>query len=510
MSYRFILNVVAAISFVGAQACSTPAPKADAPTPLAISDDIDAFVEAAIEELGIVPGFSLAVYTPEGVYTRGFGVTDVNTGEPVTSDTAFYIASSTKSFTSLAMNTLHHRGEINLDATLNEFAPDASFSDAVLPGQVILRDLLTHTSGIENFPISWRAAYSGEHTPQINWRLLSSSVVNEEAPYGEFQYTNTGYNILTIMSDAKLGVNWQDLIAREIIEPAGMTRTTAYMSKAKNEGWSLAKPHFTGFKSGPVRVELEKTDATMQSAGGMVMSANDSLLWLELFINDGMVGGKQIIPADVVKETREPLAIVGGDYRDYKRDHYGLGWYIGPYNDDLLVHHFGGFAGFRAHVSYMPNRKIGVAAFINDDVAGHPFPDVVANFIYDRLAGRDDAWETAQQSLAQLVERRDRIFKGIAADRERRAAREWLLSLPKEAYAGTYIASLYGTILVDVTDDDMRVSMGNLHTVAEPFTKPDTIRVELVPYSGDVLQFIVENGVAVAIMDRDGARYIRQ
>jgi len=502
---RFVLTALLLAAGLGGCA-TTSAP----PAPLAISGEIDALVEDALDQLGVVQGISVAVWTPEGVYARGFGVTDVNTGEPVTADTAFYIASSTKSFTALAMNKLAHRGEIDLTMTLNAFAPDANFPDAVAPDKVILRDLLTHTSGIDNGPLAFRAACTGEHTPEINWRLLAASEVNEKAPYGKFRYTNVGYNILTVMTDRKLGVNWQDLVAREIIKPLGLKHTTAYMSEADAKGWSVARPHFTGFASGAVRIDLEKKDNTMQSAGGMIMSANDALRWLELFINDGVVGGKPILPAEVVRETRAPLAEVGGSFSDYKRDNYGLGWYTGPYEGDMLVHHFGGFSGFRAHVSYMPERKVGFAAFVNDSDAGFELPDVIANFVYDRLAGRENALEKARAGIARLVADRDKKFERVAADRAKRAAREWTLSLPREAYAGTYVNELYGTVEVGVTDGDIELTMGNLHSIAEPFTAPDTIRHELIPYSGDVVQFVVEDGAVTGIRNRDGAVFVRQ
>jgi CubicO group peptidase (beta-lactamase class C family) len=505
----FAAPLALAVSF-SLSACASPAPK-PAPPSLAISGEINELVEVAMSELGVVPGFSVAVYTPEGVYARGFGVTDVETGDPVSEETAFYIASSTKSFVALTMNILHHRGEIDLDATLNEYAPDAEFPYSIAPDEVILRELLTHTSGVSNGPIGFRAAFTGQHTPELNWRLLSTSEPNEDAPHGTFDYTNEGYNVLTVMTDRKLGVDWQDLVAQEIIEPVGMTRTTAYMSKANSEGWSLARPHYTGAEGGPVRVALEKTDETMQSAGGMVMSANDALRWLELLVEDGAVGGEQIIPAEAVRETRAPLAEFGGAFGDYKRDHYGLGWYTGPYKDDMLVHHFGGFAGFRAHVSYMPDRKVGVAAFVNDSETGFTLPDIVANFIYDRLAGDPDARAAADVAVEELVTARDQAFKNAAADRERRAAREWKLSLPREKYVGVYENGLYGAIEVTLEGEDLVLSIGNLRSVTEPFTAPESIRHELIPYSGDVMMFVLnDSGEVEALMDRRNIRYDRR
>ncbi|MGD2134359.1 MAG: hypothetical protein PVI23_16335, partial [Maricaulaceae bacterium] len=61
---------------------------APAPQPLAIAGDLDAFVEGALAEIGVPAGVAVAVYTPDGVYARGFGLASVITGEAATADTA--------------------------------------------------------------------------------------------------------------------------------------------------------------------------------------------------------------------------------------------------------------------------------------------------------------------------------------------------------------------------------------------------------------------------------------
>ncbi|MGD2132336.1 MAG: serine hydrolase, partial [Maricaulaceae bacterium] len=403
-------------------------------------------------------------------------------------------------------------GEINLDSTLAEYAPDAPFPNAVHPDDVTLRDLLTHTSGISNDPIAFRSAYTGEHTPELLWRLLGVSEVNEDAPHGTFQYTNTGYNILTVLTDRELGVRWQELIAREIIEPAGMTRTSASMLQAAQEGWSVARPHMPSPDGeGMARVYLEKIDATMQSAGGMIMSANDALLWLELLVNDGEVGGRQIIPAEAVRETRARLAEVDLQFGDYLREDYGLGWYVSSYGGDEMIHHFGGFAGFRAHVSYMPEREVGVAVFTNNSVVGSFLADAVANYAYDRLAGREEGAEPRAAIIASLSERHDVIVSQIASGRADRAGRTWTLSQPIEAYTGVYESPEMGTMTVIIEENTLVAHLGVLRATAEPFTVPDSIRVELVPLSGMVIVFDVnDDGEVIAASLNGEARFERR
>ncbi len=496
---RRSLLLSAGAATLAACASTTPARSRD----FALASDIDAAVARGMAQLGLVPGLSVAVYTREGAYARGFGVADIDTGERADADTAFYIASSTKPLTALALAALDGRGELDLDSTLAGYAPDAPFPESVRAGDVRLRDMLAHTSGIDNAPLGFRVAFTGQHDPETLWRLLSASTPNEDAPLGTFDYTNVGYNIATVLTDRRQGIAWQDLLQREVFSPAGMTRSSARMSLATANGWRVAKPHGMDADGRMQRIYLEKTDQTMQSAGGVIMSANDALRWLELMIEDGRVGGRQVAPAAAIRSTRAPIASVNASFGEYAREHYGLGWYAGRYRDEPMVHHFGGFAGFRAHVSYLPERGVGVAAFVNDDTASFTLVDAIASYVYDLTGGRDDAATRYDEALAGLVRRRDEGIQRSQADRANRAGREWQLTRPKPAYAGAYENPEWGRVEIAATETELAMRYGVLHAVAEPFTRPDSIRVELVPGMGIPVLFTGEGPAPDALLFRN-------
>lgn len=477
---------------------------------LSIANSVDQLVDGVLEDIGVPVGVGVAIFANDSSFAQGFGLADIDTGELVTADTAFYIASSTKSFNALAMNVLHHRGDLDLDSTLAQFAPDASFPDEALPDQVVLRDLLTHTSGITNTPIMYRSAYTGVHTPELLWSLLDESSANSNVPYGSFEYTNTGYNILTILTDRKLGIAWQDLVNREIITPLGLTRTTSFMSEVQSNKWALAKPH--GLREGGRSIErlyLEKADSTMQSAGGMVMSANDAKLWLELFVNEGNVGGAQIFDQEIILETRERLAQVNREFGDYLREDYGIGWYISSYNGELMIHHFGSFSGFRAHVSYLPNRREGVAVFVNNSHIGSFLADSLANYIYDLLAERISSTDDLNDARNALSARYQRLVAQVDRGRSSRALRTWQLTVPRSAFEGAYRSERLGTITVEIRDGEFYVEMGRMHAIAQPFIEPNTMRVELAPPEGSVLEFEVNSENVVTAVSLAGERLER-
>lgn len=482
MNRRSLLKYAGAAALAG---CATPQTFA---RETALAADLDAAVSRFMAA-NYTPGLALAVYSADGVYTRGFGVTDLATGQRANADTAFYIASSTKALTSLALARLHHRRELDLDSTLAAYAPDAPFPDAVRADEVRLRQMLCHTSGIDNGPIGFRSAFSGQHDAETLWRLLANSEVNADAPLGTFEYTNIGYNIATVLTDRMLGVRWQDLLDGEVFGPLGMSRSSARMSRAMRGGWSIAKPHQMDVSGAPQRLTLEKNDQTMQSAGGVILSANDAVRWLELMVRDGRVGGAQIVEPEIIAATRQRLAQQDSEFAGYPREAYGLGWNIGPYHDTTMYHHFGGFAGFAAHVSYIPEAGVGVAALANDSSTGQSVIHGIANYAYDRVLGRSDANARLDAALSQADAQRSRGVQRIEQDRANRAGRQWTLTRPRQAYAGVYESEAWGRIEVNVEGEALRVQFGALHAVAEPFTQPNSIRVELIPGQGEPILF---------------------
>ena len=458
-------------------------------TDLPMRDELDELVLTGMKRLESVPGLALAVYSPEGSYARGFGITDVQTNEPVDAQTAFYIASATKPLTALALLRCEEQGRINLDQAISTFSPDAALPPDIVRG-VRFRALLSHTSGIENDPIAFRVALSGQHDPALLWRLLKASKVNSSAPLGQFDYTNTGYNLATVLTDHQFGLPWQQLLQDQLFAPLCMSHTSARMSEATRLDWRVAKPH-TAMPSGLARCYLEKTDRTMHSAGGVIMSAQDACALLELMCEDGVHAGKRLLSVASINAARAPTARVteGTQYAGYNRETYGLGWYQGPFQGEQLFHHFGGFAGVRAHLSHIPARRIGVAAFVNEDLLAGSFSDAVANFVYERSAGRAQAHANFNAKLDQLIEMKSKFHTHIAADQAKRRARAWTLTSPISAYAGRYENQDFGRMEITVEAQALRVQFGALSALATQAVEPNAIRVELVPNTGESIEF---------------------
>src|SRR5687767_11125876 len=109
---------------------------------------IEEKVEARRKELGI-PGMSLAIVKDDKViYSKGLGYKDFENKVAVTPDTQFAIGSATKAFTALSVLMTQDEGKLSLDASPKTVLPYFKMHDAETDKNMMIRDLLTHSSGL--------------------------------------------------------------------------------------------------------------------------------------------------------------------------------------------------------------------------------------------------------------------------------------------------------------------------------------------------------------------------
>lgn len=358
----------------------------------AFQQDFETFLKTGMARFPSIPALSAAiVHSDRAIMVTAIGAADRETQKRADAATRFYIASSTKSFVALALARLAAKGEIDLDWTLADLAPDIAFAPGVEPELVTLRVLLSHSHGLKGDALQFRLAYSGDWDQPTLSRLLAGLESNPKAPRVTFAYSNLGYNVAALLVERKLNRTWQSIVEKEVVVPLAL-RDTAARGLARKA--NRAAPY-----DGMKRLYLLKTDATMQSAGGMESSARDMARWVRANLTADR-GGKGALAAEM-RQTHVPSVPTDSTFGPFKRTGYGLGWYSGPYEQQTLIHSFGGFSGFRAHVSFLPEQDLGVAVMSNDDGAGYWFVDIAAAYAYDwNRAGPEDARSAADSRLA--------------------------------------------------------------------------------------------------------------
>lgn len=439
----------------------------------------------------LTPGVSIAVAIGDRVeYVGGFGLADQEAGRRVTPETAFYIASTTKSLTAFATALLAAQGKIDLQAPISAYLPQLRLAAPLDPDLITVEDLLTLTHGIEDGgPVVARTAYTGEFTAELLIGLLADYA---PSPTGRaFVYGNLGYNLLGLVLEAKLGTDWKEIVEQQVLVPLGMTTTSAYVSRFDPN--SLALPH--GVRpQGYDRIRLGKTDATLHAAGGHFATAGDLARYVAVHQSGGILDGKRVFESEPILATHQQHTDQDREFGPIHRFGWGYGWDLGTVDGDTLVHRFGSFAGYRSHVSFMPRHRIGVVVLVNGDGPASEAADLLAFHAYDLLLGKPGVDSTYSARLDDMVRNsavgRDRFAQSLLV----RAGRQAPLERPLTDFAGTYENPALGRMTFTVVGDRLEASMGDAQCVVEVFeAATNRLRVELLG-GGSVVQFVFPDG----------------
>lgn len=468
--------------------------------------DVDDFARRVVDA-GLAPGLAIAVTQDDWVlHDAGFGVADATSGRAVGEETAFYIASTTKALTATAVALLADRGEIELDAPITRYLPCLQFRAPLDADDVRIERLLTLTHGIEDGgPVVVRTAFTGEFTIDDLIELLADYGPSESG--NTFTYGNLGYNILGMALDPTRDHGWKDIVRREVLEPLGMTTTTARVSTLDPE--RIAMPHAWTPGVGWGRIRLAKADANLHAAGGHFTTARELARFVAAHASEGLLEGERVFPAAPIAATHEPHVTQDRTFGPYARHAWGYGWDIATWEGRTILSRFGAFSGYRSHMSFEPATGIGVIVLVNAGGPASQAADLVASYVYDRLVDRPHLEAVYEQKLNELAEQAVEFDRAQADHLAERAARLTPLPHPLEAYAGTYESPAMGTIEWRVIAGGLEARMGVVHSRAEVFDA-DANRLRIEIGGGVVTTFEVPEGSdrAVALEIR-GERFER-
>jgi CubicO group peptidase (beta-lactamase class C family) len=473
--------------------------------------DLDGYIRKTMDTVPEVPSVAMVVVKGDKpIFMQAYGVANKETGQKADVNTLYYIASSTKSYMALAAAQLDREGKIKLSDPITKYLSGVQFKSSI-PEKVTVRDLLTHTSALRNGALAWRMAYSGEIDDRDMMRVLAEGTTFTDAGYGKYAYTNLGYNIYAMLLSMSAGKKWQDVLEEKVFRPLGMKSTTAYVSKARAAKLPMAESYlFAPEANAIVRSPIDKQDNNMQSAGGIVTSLSDAARWLSFNINSGKLDGKQLIPAEIVQSVHTGYADVTRSEPPFTgQGKYGLGWQLGKYRDENIVYHFGGYPGWSCHISYMPDKQIGVAVFINESTAGGRVGHLLATYAYDKWLGRADVDASYASELETVAGEYGKFKQGTVAAVKSRASRTSQLTRPLSEYAGRYTNELLGNFDIVVEQNSLGVKMGYIHIISTPFTQKDVIRVELLPGQGETIEFRFNSDGKIDSLTYGGMKFKR-
>ena len=365
-SSKYILSLLFALSF-GITAI------AQTETPEFVNNDLDAYVQEAIEKWQI-PGVAIGIIKDgKLVYAKGFGVEKVGGKKAVSKNTLFMIGSNSKAFTGAALALLEDQEKCKLTDPVIQWYPSLKMQDDWLTQNMNLTDIITHRIGMETFQGAFM--YWGSD-------LSQSSIIKkfgQLTPKYEFRtkwgYCNAGYVLAGKCIEKISGSKWHSFLNNQFFNPLDMNHTYCYVSDLKNVS-NVAKAH-TIIDGKTVYIPYGEID-NLAPAGAISSTVEDMSHWLIMQLDNGMYNGKEILPKDVIKKTRTPYSIIGKGGHPFNTSHYNLyslGWGLDDYEGVEIVSHTGGIDGFVTSVTMIPEENLGILVFTNTD----------ANYFYEAV-----------------------------------------------------------------------------------------------------------------------------
>jgi CubicO group peptidase (beta-lactamase class C family) len=305
-------------------------------------------------------------------WSEGFGYADLENRVPARPTTAYRTASIGKSITATIAMMLVDRGVLDLDTPIQTYCPRFPKK----PWPITARDLISHTSGIRHYrdPVDPGEAFMTRHYDHVSDAI---DVFKDDSlmlrPGTDFLYTTWGYVTLGCVLEGAAHEEFRELVRTRVFVPAGMKDTRDDDPRAiipnRARGYIL--------EDGALKVSHWVDMSGKMAAGGWITTAPD----LVRFMNAWMAGS--LVSRASMDAMLEPYKLP----LDGTVDNFGMGWFVDVYRGMKIAGYGGGTPQVSGYISFLPDRKIAVAAIFNLENIPGPKRAKLAEAIFDVILG---------------------------------------------------------------------------------------------------------------------------
>ncbi len=420
---------------------------------------LDEYVQKAMADWE-VPGLAIAVVkNDQVVLAKGYGVRKLGEPVPVTERTLFAIGSCSKAFTAALMAMLVDEGKIKWDDSATKYLPGFQLYDPYATRELMVRDLLTHRSGLERGDQLWYgSAYSREEILRRVRYLKPSWSFRSRYGYQNIMFLAAGQAIAGVS-----GKSWDDFLKERIFKPLGMNTSNTSVT-AFRPGDDVATPH-TRIEEKMQPISYRNID-NIAPAGAINSSVSEMAQWIRLQLGQGEYKGQRLYSSGAAREMHMPQTVVrleGPTEKVHPESHlaaYGFGWIIQDYRGRKLIQHSGGIDGMISIVALVPEEKLGLVVLTN--MSGNLLTTALMYRVVDAYLGAPPRDWSA--NLLKVFKEQQDQQKAEQKKREAERLKATLPSLPLEKYAGTYENDLYGQAKVTLEDGKLVLRLGPAFT----------------------------------------------
>lgn len=300
-------------------------------------DEISARLTELTQEFG-VPGAALAVARDDEMITAATGVLSRHTGYPVTTDSWFQIGSVTKLFTSSLAMQLADEGLVDLAAPVRTYLPDFSVGDAEADETITVRNLLTHSSGIQG---DYFADF-GRGDDAVRRYVESLPEVGMLHRPGEmFSYCNSGFSVLGRVIEVVRGKEFGAVLDERLFTPLGIAGGTTAEQALLGRAAVGHVPGKDGAASEPAAVWALPYSAGPAGASPFMDPAG-LVSFARMHLSGGRAAdGTVVLSPEAVADMQTPR--YGADGMPGRQ--VGSSWIIEDWAGEPVIGHTGGTLG---------------------------------------------------------------------------------------------------------------------------------------------------------------------
>lgn len=346
---------------------ATSAPPTSSPgIPASATPMVRAALDARLAQLRAkygIPGISAAIRFADGSTWQGTaGLADVAARRPVTPDTAFSVASISKTFTAALILALIEDGRLGLDTPAKAYLPTLPIAPAIT-----VRQLLDHTSGLRDFYYGPGVDHALLSKPARVWTIARSlSYVRKPfaKPGVSWHYSNTNYLILGMLAEAVGGAPVADQLRDRFFGPLGLDHTW-YQAVDAPAGPVAHGYRFTGTGTKLPAIDLSARTSVVPftsvvtasgAAGSIATTSGDLVRWAAaLYGSDALTpASRDAMVEDILRTAMYKPTVP-----------YGLGVQAIKVGGHRTLGHSGRFLGTRAVVRWLSDDRIAIAVLTN-------------------------------------------------------------------------------------------------------------------------------------------------
>jgi CubicO group peptidase (beta-lactamase class C family) len=437
----------------------------------------DVYMEKVVRDWN-VPGIGVGVVVKDRlVFAKGYGFRDYGKKLPFTSTTIQPIASNTKLFTAVAIGLLVEEGKLDWDKPVRQFVPSIQFYDDDLNAKVTVRDMLSHRTGITRHDLIW---YKSDFTRKELFERLKylepTQPMRQTFLYNTMMYASAGY-IVELLS----GKTWEEFVRERLFIPLGMTSTVFSIDDVLKQP-DHGVPYTERRDSDEIyEIPYYREQVGVGPAGAINSNIEDLSKWLIALMNGGRVGGKAVIPPNVVKATLEPaIALPNSEleargYGELLNQAYGTGRFSGSYRGHLIAFHGGDINGFHSQIACLPQEGVGVIVLVIGDHAA-PLYDIVSYSVFERML-RLSQTPWSERGL-EIRKKQKQAGKEARAKAGGDRVSETKPSHPIQDYVGEFAHPAYGVVTISRKDDGLtfdfhKIRLPLSHFHYDRFDTPD-------------------------------------